>query len=155
MYSNEATWRAVIQIGLYVVVLALLTKPLDLYMTRVYSGERTFADRVLRPVERGIYRLTGVDETREMRWTTYAIAMLAFNLVGVLALYLIHRANYAVHASWSACASLGIPATRNVGALSTSMSSASSITASRSRVAPRSQAAPKARSPSSVRMSAM
>jgi K+-transporting ATPase ATPase A chain len=83
--------NAVIQIGIYVVVLALLTKPIGAYMARVYTGERTFADPVIRPVERGIYRLTGVDETREMRWTTYTIAMLAFSLASVLVLFVMQR----------------------------------------------------------------
>ena len=60
-------------------------------MARVFSRERTFLDPVLRPVERLIYRLTGVDETREMRWTEYAVAMLLFSLVSMLVLYLLQR----------------------------------------------------------------
>jgi K+-transporting ATPase ATPase A chain len=85
------TSNAVLQIGLYVVVLALLAKPIGIYMALVYSGERTFADPVLAPAERLIYRLTGVDPRRDMRWTTYLLALLAFNMVGVLFLYLIQR----------------------------------------------------------------
>src|SRR5687767_14802907 len=81
----------VIQIGFYCLVLALLTKPLGLYMARVYEGERTWLDPVLRPVERLIYRLCGVDERAEMRWTTYAAAVLLFSLVGFLPLYLMQR----------------------------------------------------------------
>jgi K+-transporting ATPase ATPase A chain len=76
------------------VVLALVlavTKPLGVFMARVFSGERTFLDPVLRPVERLIYRLTGVDEKHEMRWTEYAIAMLLFSAVSMLVLYLMQR----------------------------------------------------------------
>jgi len=86
--------NAVIQIGLYVIMLALLTKPLGAYMARVYQGERTFADPVLRPVERLIYRLTGVDETREMPWTVYTIALIAFSFVSFLLLFLFQRVQH-------------------------------------------------------------
>src|SRR5688572_8095422 len=85
------TASTLLQIGLYVAALALLTKPVGVYMARVYSGERTFADPVLLPVERLVYRLAGVDQRREMRWTTYLLALLAFNLAGVLLLYVIQR----------------------------------------------------------------
>src|SRR5438132_409445 len=60
-------------------------------MTRVFNRERTWLDPVLRPVERLVYRLTGVDQTREMRWTEYAMAMLLFSGVSMLVLYLIQR----------------------------------------------------------------
>jgi K+-transporting ATPase ATPase A chain len=60
-------------------------------MARLFAGESTFMSPVLRPVERGIYRATGVDETHEMRWTTYAVALLLFNLIGLLLTYLILR----------------------------------------------------------------
>ena len=56
-------------------------------MARVFARERTLLDPVLRPLERLIYRLTGVDETHEMRWTEYALTMLAFSLVSMLVLY--------------------------------------------------------------------
>jgi K+-transporting ATPase ATPase A chain len=83
--------NAVIQIGIYLGALVLVSKPLGVYFARVYQGERTFADPVFRPAERFIYRLTGVDERREMRWTTYTIALLAFSIVSVVVLYLIQR----------------------------------------------------------------
>src|SRR6202162_2703280 len=60
-------------------------------MTRVFSGERTFLNPLLRPVERVIYKLTGVDEKREMRWTEYAISMLLFSGVSMALLYVIER----------------------------------------------------------------
>src|SRR5580692_5358171 len=80
-----------LQIGIYLVILLALTKPMGVYMTRVFSGQKTFLDPVLRPVERLLYRVTGVDETREMPWTEYAIAMLLFSGVSMLLLYLIER----------------------------------------------------------------
>ena len=79
------------QIGLYLLVIALVTKPMGVFMTRVFSREKTFLDPILRPIEKLIYRLTGVDEKREMRWTEYAIAMLLFSGVSMALLYLIER----------------------------------------------------------------
>src|SRR6266496_1162198 len=69
----------------------VVTAPLGRFMTRVFSRERTWLDPVLRPIERLIYRLTGVDEAREMRWTEYAVAMLLFSAVSMLVLYLMQR----------------------------------------------------------------
>ena len=60
-------------------------------MARVFTRERTWLDPVLRPLERLIYRLTGVDETREMRWTEYAVALLIFSVVSMLVLYAMQR----------------------------------------------------------------
>ena len=79
------------QIGLYLILLLAITKPLGLYMARVFSGEKTFMDPMLRPVERLLYRVTGVDETHEMRWTEYAIAMLLLSVVSMILLYVIMR----------------------------------------------------------------
>ena len=79
------------QILFYLVVIFAITKPMGIYMARVFSHEKTFLDRVLRPLEKLIYRLTGVDEKREMRWTEYAIAMLLFSGVSMTLLYLIER----------------------------------------------------------------
>ena len=80
-----------LQIGVYLVILLALTKPMGVFMTRVFSGQKTFLDPVLRPVERLLYRMTGVDEKQEMPWTEYAIAMLLFSGVSMLLLYLIER----------------------------------------------------------------
>lgn len=66
-----------IQIAIFFLFVLAITKPLGVYMARVFSRERTFFDVVARPVERLIYRLTGVNEEREMRWTEYALSMLA------------------------------------------------------------------------------
>jgi potassium-transporting ATPase potassium-binding subunit len=80
-----------LQILFFLVVVFLLTKPLGVFMARVFSGQKTFLDPVLRPVERLIYRLCGVNEKQEMRWTEYACAMLLFSGVSMLLLYLIER----------------------------------------------------------------
>jgi potassium-transporting ATPase potassium-binding subunit len=79
------------QIGFYLLVIFLLTKPVGIFLTRVFNREKTFLDPVLRPIEKVIYRLTGVDEKHEMRWTEYAIAMLLFSAVSMALLYLIER----------------------------------------------------------------
>ncbi|MGB7846540.1 MAG: potassium-transporting ATPase subunit KdpA [Candidatus Acidiferrum sp.] len=71
-----------------------VTKPLGIYMQRVFSHERTFLDRLLRPVERLVYRLTGVNDQHEMRWTEYTIAMLLFSGVSLALLYLIERTQH-------------------------------------------------------------
>jgi potassium-transporting ATPase potassium-binding subunit len=79
------------QIGLFVAVLFLITKPLGIFLVRVFERQKTWLDFLLRPVEKLIYRLTAVDETREMRWTEYGVAMLAFSGVSMLLLYLMER----------------------------------------------------------------
>ena len=79
------------QITVFVLVLFAITKPIGTFMARVFNGEKTFLDPVLRPIERLIYRLTGVDEKHEMRWTEYAVAMLLFSAFSLLLLYLIQR----------------------------------------------------------------
>jgi potassium-transporting ATPase potassium-binding subunit len=79
------------QICFFFALVLVCAKPLGLYMARVFEHKRTFADRVFRPIERLIYRLTGIDETHEMRWTEYAVVMLLFSLVTMLATYAIER----------------------------------------------------------------
>src|SRR5262245_8837965 len=76
-----------LQIILYCVIIVALTKPLGWYMTRVFSGERTFLSPVLRPVEAGLYWISGVDEKREQHWLTYTVAMLLFHVGGFLIIY--------------------------------------------------------------------
>jgi K+-transporting ATPase ATPase A chain len=75
------------QILLYCAIVVALVKPLGWYMTRVFSGESTFLSPVLRPVERGIYWIGGVDERREQHWLTYTVAMLLFHVGGFLIIY--------------------------------------------------------------------
>jgi K+-transporting ATPase ATPase A chain len=85
------TANGLFQIGLYFLVLLALTKPLGLYMTRVFQGERTFMHRLLRPLEKGIYRLCGIDEAAEQHWTGYAGGILLFSIVTLLVTYLLQR----------------------------------------------------------------
>jgi K+-transporting ATPase ATPase A chain len=82
------------QVFFFFALVLLCAKPLGLYMTRVFERERTFANRVFRPLEQLIYRLTGIDETHEMRWTEYAVVMLLFSLVTMLVTYAIERLQY-------------------------------------------------------------
>ncbi|MCK1515659.1 potassium-transporting ATPase subunit KdpA [Bradyrhizobium sp. 190] len=76
-----------IQILLYCAIVIALVKPLGWYMTRVFNGEPTFLSPVLRPVERGLYWIGGVDEKREQHWLTYTVAMLLFHVGGFLIIY--------------------------------------------------------------------
>jgi K+-transporting ATPase ATPase A chain len=80
-----------LQIAVFLVLIFVVTKPMGVFMTRVFNREKTFLDPVLRPVERLIYRLTGVNEKHEMRWTEYAASMLLFSLVSMLVLYGMER----------------------------------------------------------------
>src|SRR6516165_5637865 len=80
-----------IQILLYCAIVVALVRPLGWYMTRVFNGERTFLSPVLRPVERSLYWLGGVSESREQHWVTYTIAMLLFHVGGFLILYVLVR----------------------------------------------------------------
>ena len=75
----------------YFLVLLVLTKPLGLYMARVFEGERTFLHPLLRPLEKLTYRLCGIREDTEQRWTQYAASVLAFSLVSFLFVYAIQR----------------------------------------------------------------
>jgi K+-transporting ATPase ATPase A chain len=79
------------QIAIYFVVLTALVVPLGRYMARVFEGEWTFMTPVLRPVEVFLYRVAGVDETREQHWLTYTVAALLFNAAGFALLYAILR----------------------------------------------------------------
>ena len=79
------------QIGLFLVVVLLFTKPIGVFLTRVFEREKTFLDPLLRPVERLVYRICGVEESSEMRWTEYGAAMLSFSAVSLILLYLIER----------------------------------------------------------------
>ena len=80
-----------LQILVFLALIFAVTKPLGIFMTRVFNREKTFMDSVLRPMERLLYRVTGVDESHEMPWTEYAVSMLLFSVVSMLVLYLIQR----------------------------------------------------------------
>ena len=80
-----------LQIGLFFAAVLLVAKPLGTYLYRVYERKSTWLDYVFRPIEKFIYRVCGVDESKEMRWTEYGVAMLLFSGVTLLLLYLIER----------------------------------------------------------------
>jgi potassium-transporting ATPase potassium-binding subunit len=84
------------QILFFFTLVLVCAKPLGAYMARVFERDRTLADGVFRPIERLVYRLTGVDETHEMRWTEYAVVMLLFSLVTMLVTYAIERLQHAL-----------------------------------------------------------
>jgi potassium-transporting ATPase potassium-binding subunit len=105
------------QIGFFLLVIFLITKPLGVFMARVFNREKTFLDFALRPLERLIYKLTGIREEHEMKWTEYGVAMLLFSGVSMFLLYVIERlqlwltfnpqklANVAPDLAWNTAAS--------------------------------------------------
>jgi len=80
-----------IQIAIYAVLVTICVKPLGAYMAQVFAGERNFLSPVLRPVERGIYWVCGVDEKQEQHWVIYTVAMLFFSIAGFVTLYALQR----------------------------------------------------------------
>jgi potassium-transporting ATPase potassium-binding subunit len=85
------TTQSFLQIAIYVVTLLLLAKPLGSYMARVYQDESVGLNRWFAGVEKLLYRFSGVKADQEMRWTQYAIAVLVFNLFGLLVVYALQR----------------------------------------------------------------
>src|SRR5690349_5329286 len=85
------TQVGIFQIVLYFAVILLITKPMGAFMAAVFEGRRTWLHTVLWPVERLIYRASGVREDVEQRWTQYAAALLAFSFLSFFVLYLIQR----------------------------------------------------------------
>jgi len=80
-----------VQIALYALVIILITKPLGWYMTRVFSGQRVPLYWPLRPIERALYWVSGVNEKQEQSWITYAVSMLFFSVAGFVTLYALQR----------------------------------------------------------------
>ena len=85
------TLNSVLQVLLFLVIVLLLTKPIGLYMTHVFAGDRTWLSPVFVPVERLFYKLSGINAEEEQKWTGYVISVLVFSAVGMLLLYLIER----------------------------------------------------------------
>ncbi|HEX7529819.1 MAG TPA: potassium-transporting ATPase subunit KdpA [Pyrinomonadaceae bacterium] len=83
-----------IQCGVFLLLVIALVKPLGGYMARIFQGERTWLDFLLRPVERLIYKLTRVNATSEMNWKEYALSFIVFSLAGTISTYLILRCQY-------------------------------------------------------------
>ncbi len=85
------TTNGLLNIAIYFLVLLAITKPLGLHMAKLFEGERTFLHPILRPVEKLIYRLCGIRESDELRWTQYTASLIAFSLVSFLFVYVIQR----------------------------------------------------------------
>ncbi len=85
------TTNGILQIVVYFLVIAAVAKPMGVFMTRVFAGERTFLHPLLRPLERLCYKLCGVKEDVEQRWTQYAGSMLAFSIFSAVFLYVLQR----------------------------------------------------------------
>src|ERR1700735_1398447 len=84
------TWQGWVQIALFVVLITALVKPLGSYIADIVEGKANIP-RLLAAFEHGLYRLAGVDPTREQNWVSYAFPLLCFHLVGIAALYLLQR----------------------------------------------------------------
>lgn len=80
-----------LQLFCFLILLLLFTKPLGLYMARVFSGEKTFLTKIFFPLENLIYRISGVDKSQEQTWVGYTLAMLFFNFIGIFLLYFLQR----------------------------------------------------------------
>ncbi len=83
--------NALIQVGVFSLLITVVSVPIGLYMARVFTDQKTFLDPVLRPLERAIYRLCGVYPGNEQTWVEYAVSMLLFSAVGMLMLYGLER----------------------------------------------------------------
>lgn len=83
-----------LQIALFFGLVLLIAKPLGVYMARVFEGQKTVADPLITPIESLLYRITGVDEKHEMRWTEYSLSMLLFSAVTMALTYGIERLQY-------------------------------------------------------------
>ncbi|MBN3842689.1 potassium-transporting ATPase subunit KdpA [Burkholderia sp. Ac-20349] len=105
------------QVGLFLVVLIALVKPLGLYMARVADGDAPLLSAIGRPVERWIYRAAGIDPKAEMNWKTYALALLLFSAVGTLFLYVLQRVQ-----PWLPLNPQGLPAVAPDSAFNTAVS---------------------------------
>ena len=85
------TGTGILEIAVFFAIVILVTKPLGLFMARLFQGERTFLHPVMRPVERLVYKLCGIREDVEQRWTHYAGGVLAFSIFAFLFVYLLQR----------------------------------------------------------------
>lgn len=116
------------QILFYFALLILVTKPLGVYMANVFERKKTFFDFLARPVERLIYKLTGVDEQREMSWTEYALAMLLYSAVSMIALYLLLRLQGHLPFNPQNLAGVDTPGSATAGYAGTAINTAASFT---------------------------
>ncbi len=100
------TLNSVLQVLIFLVIVLLLTKPVGLYMYKIFNGERTWLSPVFVPVERFFYRLSGINPEEGQKWTGYMISVLIFSLAGMLLLYLLERTQQ-LHGSFFNPAALG------------------------------------------------
>jgi K+-transporting ATPase ATPase A chain len=119
------TSYTLLQYSLFLAILTALVRPVGIYLTRVFEGERTWPDLLLRPVERQIYRFAGVDPDHEMDWREYVASFIRFSLLGVVLLYVILRIQQ--HLPWYDSSVITTPMTRSL-ALNTSVSFATTTT---------------------------
>ncbi len=85
------TLNSALQVAIFLLIVLLLTRPVGLYLYKIFNGERTWLSPVFVPVERFFYRLSGIDQEEEQKWTGYMISVLIFSVVGMLLLYLLER----------------------------------------------------------------
>ena len=85
------TLNGVLQVLIFLVIVLLLTKPIGLYLYKIFNGERTWLSPVFVPVERFFYKLAGINPEEEQKWTGYMVSVLIFSVVGMLLLYLFER----------------------------------------------------------------
>src|SRR5579883_3122659 len=85
------TLNSVVQVLIFLAIVLLITKPMGLYLAAIFSGRRTWLTPVFSPVERLFYRLSGINPEEEQKWWEYVVAMLVFNMAGMLLLYLLER----------------------------------------------------------------
>ncbi len=85
------TANGLLQIAVFFVIILALTKPMGSFMAKLFEGQKTFLHSVLRPLETLIYKLAGINETTEQRWTQYTAALLAFSVSSFLFVYLLQR----------------------------------------------------------------
>lgn len=81
----------VLQIAIFLFILTILAIPLGKYIAKVMLGEQTFTHKILIPLEKWLYKNFGIDETLEMNWKTYTISLILFNLIGIMALFLLQE----------------------------------------------------------------
>jgi K+-transporting ATPase ATPase A chain len=98
-----------LQIFFLLAVVLLITKPLGAFMAQVFNREWTVLDPVMRPIERILYRLTGVDENHEMDWKEYAVALLLFSGVSMILLYVLQRVQQVAWLPWNPQKLPGVP----------------------------------------------
>ncbi len=82
---------AIIQIGIFSLIIILLTKPIGIYLYRVFNNQKTILDPICVPIEKLVYKMCSINPSKEMHWLTFTISMLVFNFVGFLILYLLLR----------------------------------------------------------------